>query len=189
MMSKSGTDERKTRLKTFRFPESLARSLETEATGEGTTANALANSILSEYFDWSKKAREFGFISLHRSIFMSLVEALDDKTLARIGREVMAAMWKEMAEFFLQDSSPDKILEVLSMRSKVNPDRLRTRMTKEEDTYTIVCHHDFGPKLSIILASSLEEIVKRSFHVEPRITQGESIVTVRFKVNPRNLPT
>ncbi len=77
---------------------------------------------------------------------MSLFEELDDKTLARIGREVMVATWKEMANFWLQDSSPDKILEVLSMRSRINPARLRTRITKEEDTYTIVCHHDFGPK-------------------------------------------
>jgi len=187
-LSKPGENERKTHLKTFRFSESLAHSLEKEAADEGTNVNALANSILGRYFGWDKKAREFGFISLHRSIFTSLIEELDDKTLARIGREVMAVMWKEMAEFFLQDSSPDKILEVLNMRSKINPDRLRTRITKEEDTYTIVCRHDFGPKLSIILASSLQELVRKSFLVEPRINVGESVVTARFKVHPRNLP-
>ena len=165
----------------------MERSLQKEAVDEGTTVNALANSILSRYFDWDKKAREFGFISLHRSIFKSLLEESDDKTLARIGREVMAVMWKEMAEFFLQDSSPDRILEVLGMRSKINPSKLRTRITKEEGAYTIVCHHEFGPKLSIVLASSLQELVRKSFFVEPRITQGESVVTARFRVNPRNL--
>ena len=188
-MSNIDKNERKTHLRTFRFSESLERSLEKEAVEEGTSVNALAGSIISEYFGWGKKAREFGFISLHKSIFMSLIEELDDKTLARIGREVMARMWKEMAEFFLQDSSPEKVLEALSMRSKINPDKLRTRITKEEDNYTIICRHDFGPKLSIILASSLQELVRRSFLVEPRVNQGESVVTVRFKAKPRQMPT
>lgn len=185
-MSNAGKDERKTRLRTLRFSESLARSLEKEAAEEGTTVNALANSILGGYFDWDKKAREFGFISLHKPIFMRLIEELDDETLARIGREVMASSWKEMAEFFLQDSSPDKMLEVLSMRSKINPTRLRTRITKEEDTYTIVLRHDFGPKWSIVEKSALQELVRKSFLVEPRISAGESVVTASFKVHPRS---
>jgi hypothetical protein len=182
-------DKRKTRIRTLRFSESLTRSLQKEAADDGTTVNALANTILNDYFDWTIKAREFGFISLHKPIFMRLVEEVGDETLARIGREVLAASWKEMAEFFLQDSSPDKILEVLSMRSKMNPGHLRTRITKEEGTYTIVCRHDFGPKLTIILKSALQELVRKSFLVEPRISAGESVVTARFKVNPRNLPT
>jgi len=152
-----------------------------EAADEGTTVNALANSILGGYFDWDKKAREFGFISLHKSIFMRLIEELDDETLARIGREVLTATWKEMAEFWLQDSSPEKILEVLNMRSKINPARLRTRITKEEDTYTIVLRHDFGPKWSIVEKGALQELVRKSFLVEPRISVGELVVTARFK--------
>lgn len=182
-------DKRRTHLRTLRFSESLARSLQKEAADEGTTVNALANSILSQYFDWDLKAREFGFISLHRPIFMRLIEELDDETLVRIGQEALFATWKEMAEFWLQDSSPERVLEVLNMRSKINPDRLRTKVTKEEDTYTIVLHHDFGPKWSIVERSALQEFVRKMFLVEPRISAGESVVTARFKVRPRNLPS
>jgi hypothetical protein len=98
----------------------------------------------------------------------------------------MAAMWKEMAEFFLQDSSPDKMLEVLSMRSRINPTRLRTRITREEDTYTIVLRHDFGSKWSILERGALQELVNKTFLVEPRISVGESVVTARFKVRPES---
>jgi hypothetical protein len=153
-----------------------------EAADEGTTVNALANSILGGYFDWDKKAREFGFVSLHKSILMKMIEGLDEETLARIGREVMTATWKEMAEFWLQDSSPEKMLEVLSMRSKINPSRLRTRITKEEDVCTIVLRHDFGPKWSAIEKGALQELMRKSFLVEPRISVGESVVTARFKL-------
>ena len=143
---------------------------------------------MGHHFNLDKKAREFGFVPLHTSVFTSLLKDLDDETLARIGREVLFATWKEMAEFWFQDSSPDKILEALSMRSRVSSERLRTRVTKEEGTYTVVCHHEFGPKWSIVMKSALQEFVRKSFLVEPRISAGESVVTTRFKINPRNSP-
>jgi hypothetical protein len=187
-LSSNSKGKRKSVLKTVRLSESLARSLEREAAENGTTVNANINSIISQYFDWHKKAREFGFVSVHKPLFMSLFEELDEKTLARIGREVLTSSWKEMAEFWFQDSSPDGILNALSMRSKFES-RLRTRITKEEDTYTIVFHHDFGPKWSIVSKSALQEFVSKSFQVEPRITAGDSVITVRFKVKPRDSHT
>jgi hypothetical protein len=174
--------ERKSRLRTIRLSESLERSLEKEAADEGTTVNADVNSILSQHFDWHKKAREFGIVEIPKSVFMSLTEGLDDETLARIGREVIPATWKEMAEFWFQDSSPDGIMKHLMMQAKFNPYN-RTRITQEEGNYTIVLHHDFGSKWSIITKNAFQEFVKQSFHVVPRISVGESVVTARFKVN------
>jgi hypothetical protein len=177
-------DRRKTVLRTFRLSESLTDSLRKGAADEGMNVNALANSILSEYFDWTKKAREFGFLALHKPILISLIEQLDDKTLDRIGREVMFASWREMAEFWFQDSSPDNILNALTMRAKFDP-KISTRITQGEGTCAIVLRHDYGPKWSIVVAGALREFVRQSFHVEPRISQGESVITARFKVNPQ----
>ena len=179
--------ERKTRLRTFRFSESLNRSLRKEAADEGTSVNALANSILGEYFDWRKKAWEFGFISLHKPIVIRLIEESDDETLARMGREDMAPSWIEQAEFFLQDSSPSETLKAMSRKSKTNPGAV-TRITQEGGAYTIVMRHDFGPKWSIVVESALQEFVRKMFGVEPRITAGESVVTARFKADPRKIP-
>ena len=181
-------DKRKTRLKTIRISESLARSLEKEAADEGTTVNANINSILGEHIDWHKKAQEFGFAAIPKQLFKSMLEGMDDETLARIGREVMPSVWKEIAEYWSGDSSPDGILNRLTERSKFTP-HFRTRITREEDAYTIVMHHDFGPKWSIVTRNALQEFVRKSFHVEPRISVGESVITARFEVNPRNSPT
>lgn len=161
----------------------MVRSLEKDAAEEGTTVNADVNSILSGYFEWHKKAREFGIVSVPKSILLSLLEGVDDKTLARVGREVVPTTWKEQAEFWFQDSSPDAILKVLGIRAKFNPSN-RTKTTQDEGTYTIVFRHDFGPRWSILAKAALQEFVRQSFHVEPRISQGESVVTAHFKVKP-----
>ena len=90
-----------------------------------------------------------------------------------------------MAEFWTQDFSPEGILKFQTLRSKFNPAN-QTRITHEEGNYAVVLRHDFGPKWSIIVKNGLQETVKELFHVEPRVSQGDSIVTARFKVNPRN---
>jgi hypothetical protein len=164
----------------------LARSLEKEAASEQTTVNALVNSVLRDYLDWGVKALEFGFISVHKPLFESLFKELDDETLTRIGREVLFPTWKEMAEFWFHDSSPDKLLQVLTMRSKFSPHTLRTRITQDEGAYTIVFHHEFGLKWSIVEKSALQELVRKSFLVEPSISTGSSVVTARFKVTRKN---
>lgn len=187
-MSNASKDERKTRLKTIRFPDSLVRSLEKEAAEEGTTVNADVNSIISRHFNWHKRLREYGFVTVARSTFTNLIEAVDDETLTRIGREVVPPLYEEMAQLWFQDSSPEKILDAINLRFKFDP-LMRAKITKEGDVYTIVVRHDLGPKWSILTESTAREIAKRLFHAEPKINRGDSIVTARFKVNPRNLPT
>jgi len=185
-LSNTGKGERRSQLKTIRLSESLAQSLEKEATDEGTTVNALVNSILGRHYGWDKKAREFGFVWVHKPIFRRLVEIADDEELAQLGREVIFATWKEMAEFWLGDSTPEGILDALSLRSRYGSST-RTSVTRDEDEYTIVLHHEFGPRHSIALKSALQELAK-SFHATPRLSAGESVVTARFKVNPRARP-
>lgn len=187
-MPKTNTDERKTVLKTLRLKESLADSLQKDAAHEGTTVNALVNTIISQYYGWGKKAKEFGFISIPKPIFTWLLEEADEKTLVRFGAEVVVNTWKEMAEFWLQDSTPDKMLEVLNLRARLDR-QTESRTTQDKDTYTIVFRNDYGPKFSIVAESAIREFVRKSFHVEPRINRGDTVVTARFKVNPRNLPT
>jgi hypothetical protein len=87
-----------------------------------------------------------------------------------------------------QDSAPEKILDAVIMRFKFDT-HIRARVTREGDAYTFIMHHDLGPKWSLFWENGARGIVERFFHVEPRTTRGESVVTASFKVNPKNLPT
>jgi len=187
-LSNPSRGERRTRLRTIRLSESLASSLQKDAVDEGTTVNSLVNRILSQYYGWGKRAREFGFISVHKPIYARLIEEADEETLVRLGREEVLSTWKEMAEFWLQDSSPDKMLEVIGVRAR-HDRQTESRIAQDKDTYTIVFRNDYGPKFSIVAESALREFVKQSFHVEPRISRGDTVVTARFTVRSQKLPT
>jgi hypothetical protein len=164
------------------------RSLEKEAAEEGTTVNADVNSIVSRHFNWDKKVEEFGFVVVPMLAFTRLIESVDDETIASTGREVVPSLFEEMAELWFQDSAPEKILDAVIMRFKFDT-HIRARVTREGDAYTFIMHHDLGPKWSLFWENGARGIVERFFHVEPRTTRGESVVTASFKVNPKNLPT
>lgn len=186
-LSKANVDERRTRVRTVRISESLESSLRKDATDEGTTVNALINTILSQYYGWGKKAKEFGFISVHKPIYAKLIEEADEETLIRLGREEVLSTWKEMAEYWLQNSTPEKMLEVIGVRAK-HDRQTESRIAQDKDTYTIVFRNDYGPRFSIVAESAIREFVRKAYHVEPRITRGDTVVTARFTVRPRNSP-
>jgi hypothetical protein len=173
--------QRKTTLRTFRFTEELVHALEAEAEEQGTTVNALVSSILSKHAEWDSKAAKFGFVLVYKPIFMELLQGMDNGSLDRVGRTVVPAMWKEMASFWFGDSSENKILDLLSMRSRHLP-YIQTEVKKEGRVYTIVSHHDLGPKWSIVLHGALDEMIRKSFHVQPTITMGDTVVTAEFSV-------
>ncbi len=162
-MSDSSKNEKKSVLETIRFPESLVRSLEKEAADEGTTVNADVNSIIGKHFNWDKRLGEYGFVTVAKSTFTNLLEAVDDEILVRIGREVIPPLYEEMAELWFQDSAPEKILDAINLRFKFDP-LMRVKITKEGDVYTLVVRHELGPKWSILSESTCREIAERFFH-------------------------
>jgi hypothetical protein len=186
-LPKDDAGRRKTVLRTVRISESSAHSLENEAVDESTTVNALINSIIRRHFEWDKKAEETGFTSIHRSVLKAIIEELDDEALLRIGRDVVPGWFKDMAEYWFQDSSPDRILDTINLRFKFNP-LMRVRITREGDKYTVVLRHDLGPKWSILAEGAARELTRKYFHVEAQISRGESVVTGRFKTNPADKP-
>ncbi len=177
-------DKGKAVLKTFRLPEQLVSSLQEEAADDGTSVNALVKSIVLQHFEWDKKASESGFTSIHKSVLEALVQGCDDETLATIGREVVPRWFQEMAEYWFQDSSPERILDTVSLRFKFSP-LMRVEITKEGNSYAAVFRHDLGPKWSVLAEAAAKELARKFFHAEPQVSRGESVVTARFKVGPR----
>jgi len=171
--------QRKTTLRTFRFTEELAHALEAEAQEQGMTLNALVSLILTKHVEWDGKAGKFGYIPVYKPVLASLLQASDEESLVRMGRTILAPMWKEMASFWYHDTSEEKILDLLSMRSRHLP-YVQTEVMKEGRRCTIVTHHDLGPNWSIVLQGAFDELVRKSFHAQPTISVGETVVTVDF---------
>jgi hypothetical protein len=179
-------DKRKTKLRTFRFSEETIEFLEREAAKADMSVNAFVGSLISRHVEWESKAQEFGFQMLYRPLISSLVEALDNETLDRLGREKVYPMWRDMAEFWFQDTSGEGILRLLTYLSPYV--QIQTQVKRERNNYTLDIHHSMGPKWSIVIAGALDEAVKQVFHSRPVVERTSSIVSARFSLPPSNAP-
>jgi hypothetical protein len=173
--------QRKTTLRTFRFSEELAQALDAEAQEQGMTLNALVSSILTKHEEWDAKAAKFGFIPSYKPVVTALLQASSDASLDRIGRTVVAPMWKEMASFWFQNSSEEGILNLLATRSRLLP-FVQSEVKRDSHRLTIVTHHELGPRWSVVMRGAFDELVRTSFRAQPTINGGDTIVTVEFSV-------
>ena len=73
--------QRKTTLRTFRFPEELAHALDAEGQEQGMTVNALVSSILTKHVEWDAKAAKFGFIPAYKPVVTALLQASDEASM------------------------------------------------------------------------------------------------------------
>lgn len=166
----------------------MISAFEKEAQGEGTTLNATVSSLIAQHLEWGSKAKKFGFIPVYGPLFLKILDELDDETLIHIGRTVLPTMWKEMALFWYQDSSAEKVLDFLSMRSSHLP-YVQTEVRKQGNSYTMVFRHDLGPRWSVVLHGALDELVRQTFRVQPKVDVGDTVVTVDFSLTQANSPT
>jgi hypothetical protein len=180
-IEKAGTRLRRTSLKTFRLPEGLLLLLEREAEAQGTTLSALVSSILTNYIEWDVKARKFGFIPVYKPIFTMLSETPDVKALDQIGRNALLGTWKEMTEYWFQESSPEMVLQFLEFQSRYIP-YVQTGVRRQGNSYTVVLHHDLGPTWSVVYRGALDELARRMFKAQPVIDMGNTVVKAYISV-------
>lgn len=179
---------RRTGLRTFRLPEDLIAALEKEAQDDGTSLNALISSLAHRHAEWDSRAKRFGFISVHGPLFRGLLDRLDDQTLDQLGRTVLLPLWRDMATFFYNDLLPNRILDFLSMRSR-HLTYVQTEVKMQDNLYTVVVHHELGPKWSVVLHAALDEMARQAFHTQPKMSVSGTVVTAEFRPHQESSPT
>ena len=183
LSSTADQGRRKSAVITLRVPEDLMRQLKKGAAESRVTVNAMANLVLRQFFEWQVPATETGFISMHRDFLRAMVANMGPDELTRIGKEDMPNWIEQLAMSWYQSSSPDAILKTLVKRYESNL-LIRLGVIREGDNYHITIRHDLGPNWSMIIETSINEVVTRFIHATPHSRRSRTMVTVTFKAPP-----
>lgn len=175
----------KSTIRSFRLSNNLVSRLEKQAGKDQRTFSSLVSSILEEYVEWGAPAKEFGFVPVPNRIYRKLIDSADDETLKDLGVNILPSLWKDMTEFWLQDSSGTQVLELMIFRSKYIP-YMHTQVKREGSSETIVVNHTLGTKWNVVLEHALEKLITESFSNKPKIIVGENQVTAHFVSKPKD---
>jgi hypothetical protein len=172
------TKKIKTVLRTVRMPEDLEQKLEGLAANKGIALNALVSSVLTKYVLWDSLTERFGFVTIPKTLFKDMVDAVDPEKLQELARVHSHQMMKDVMMFWFQDIRIDNFLEYLTRRGRYGLD-IRVELKREGSGLTLIVTHDFGPNYTAYLKTALDAEFRTLFKIIPTIDATESSVMVK----------
>lgn len=172
----------KTVLRTIRINQQLDSLLQKDAKSKSLSLNALITSVLNKYADWDRYTEKFGFISLTRDSFKSILETVDEERLTRAAREAGGRVPREFMLFWFKRISVETFLRYISLFCRYGQ-VAEYEVETDGKNYTITAHHSLGENWSIFLRHMVEQGMKTTLGITPEFETSRNSVVGRFTVN------
>jgi hypothetical protein len=172
--------DRKTQtvLRGVRIPKQLNELLEKDSRSENRTVSALVVSILTKYAEWDRYTQKFGFVTVPRSNYKRMIEAMDERTYMTATEEAPST-FLEMIRFWYRRVDPQTVCAFCERLSKY-VGTTRCEIDDKDGNYTITLEHDFGIKYSNQLKRVYEIVTRETLGIEPKIEVTSNSIFIRF---------
>ena len=170
---------KKTLLRTIRITPELDEILQKDAQAKRTSVNALITSIMTKYAEWDRYTERFGYMTISKDLFTSVLGAADDAKLIQAALELGARLPKEVILFFFKELNVDTFLAYMTLTCKYGHIAENEVQTHGRD-YTVTIHHDLGEKWSNYLSSFVGQTMKKQLGITPHFDVIKNSVVTRF---------
>jgi hypothetical protein len=175
------SEKNKTLLRTIRIPKDMDELLQRDAEAKRMSVNALISSIIGKYAEWDRYTEKYGFVSIAREGFRSILDATDEQRLEKVAKELGGRAPKEFIYFWFKKMSIDTFLAYTSLYCKYGG-VAEYELETDGRNYTITAHHGLGENWSKFLMHFMTEGMKTSLGIIPKFEITESCVVMNFFV-------
>jgi hypothetical protein len=166
-------------VRSIRITKELDDLIRQEAKGAGVTVNGLISSILTKYAEWDRYADRFGFVTVPRDGFRTLIDAVEEEKLIEIAEEFGPAKTREMTLLWFKRVNLETYLRYLSVQMRHG--RLADyEMQAGADGDTISLHHGLGAKFSLLLSRGIEQVLASIPNLAPQLSVEENALAIHF---------
>lgn len=171
---------KKTVLRSIRIPQNLETTLSKDAEAKGLSVNALVSAVLTKYAEWDRYAEKFGFVTITRTGFRALHDALEKDVLVKLAEELGSQNPREMTMFWFKKLNLETFLSYLNLICRYG--RIGEYETEMNgNTCTILFHHGLGLNMSRYMAHFLSEAIREIVQVVPRTEVGRNSLVLKFE--------
>lgn len=132
----------------LRIPANLLESLKDEAAKDDVSVNSFIITVLKKYTSWGRFQERLGFMPLHKSMILTMLDKLTSEEIEEIGR-----MQKDQTirDFLLFESGYDlrSFMQWIGLRCKVLGFELLVRQEANPDSVFVMIHHNMGENWSL----------------------------------------
>jgi hypothetical protein len=173
-------DNIKTTTRTIRISRQLDRILEKDAANKRVSVNSLITSIIIKYSEWDRYVESLRFVSMPPDGLRLIIGSLDDEKIKEIGHQVGSRHFQEYMMLWFKKISIDSFFDGLTIFLRYSGMAKYDMDTPDGRDYVITLHHDLGKKWSIFIQTILEDGMKRTLNIIPKVDITESSITLQF---------
>jgi len=164
-----------------RIPQDLLQSLREESNYKGTSVNSIIVSILRKYSGWWRFQERLGFMPLHKSMVVQIMDKISDEDVEEIGRIQKDQTIKDFILFSESGYDLEAFIHWLRLRSEVMGFQLVVRHEKDASIF-IMINHGISSKWSRyykgMFEAVLQELLKPGDYSEMKFNLTNSSFSV-----------
>ena len=173
----------KSTTRTIRISRQLDRLLEKDAMNRRISINSLISSIITRYAEWDRYVESLRFVSIPPDGLRLLIGSLDDEKVKEIGKQIGSRHLQEFMMLWFKKVSLNSFFDGLTLFSRYSGMTKYDMDAIDGREYVVAMHHDLGRKWSVFMQSILEEGMRRTLNIVPKVDITESSVVLKF-INP-----
>jgi hypothetical protein len=170
----------KSTTRTIRISQQLDKLLEKDAMNKRVSINSLISSIITKYAEWDRYVKSLRFVSIPPDGLRLIIGSLDDEKVKEIGQQIGSRHLQEYMMLWFKKISIDSFFDGLTLFCRYSGMANYDMDTNDGREYVVTMHHDLGRKWSIFIRYLLEEGMKRTLSIMPKIDITESSIVFRF---------
>jgi len=169
-------------VRSFRIDKSLSEILNSEAERMGISVNAMINSVLKQYAEFTRFQSKLDMLVVNREVFKSLLCRLSDDDVYNFGLEMGKDIPNDAILFWKKDITFDGVLEyiekiVCTYGYVGTYDELNTREYK-----VIVIRHRLEGKGSKFLSGFFKSLLNQTLGMDAEIDITEYSVKIKISL-------
>ena len=151
-----------------RLPESTWAILKKEASRDESSVNSIIVSVLKYHALWGRHQKRLGFMPLHKSMILAMLDKMTLEEIELIGRAQKEQTVKDFLVFH-STYSLETFLEWIDLRCRILGFQLSAKRVADPEALNIVIHHGMGQKWSFyykgMFSAALEDLLPRKSSV------------------------
>lgn len=172
-------------LRTVRLTPEIDEILQKDALEKRVSVNSLIISIMRKYAEWDRYTDRFGYISVSKDLFNSILQATDDTKLNREALQLGLRQPKESILFFFHELNLDTFLEYVKLSCKYGH-IAEYEIGKQDSEYIVRIHHDLGYKWSSFLETCIGQTIRNQLKINPTFESIQNSLISRFTPQKNN---
>lgn len=170
---------KKTVLRTIRISQDLEGLLQKDAKAKRISLNSLISTIMEKYAEWDRYVEKINSITLSPAGLTAFLKAVDEKKLIEATKELGARATMEFLPFLFESTNLETYLTLLSLLCR-HARFAQLEIDSIGKDYKITLIHNHGARWSIFLTNFIEQGMKNTIDIVPRIDSTKGSVVVRF---------